>query len=102
MDEKTYSITLADGTVLSNLRLNGNNYISKTEIDPAVFADNLSPVIISDGETQERHDTMALIQSKRYGNEWWFALRDMTSRELADIKTRADIDYIALMCDVEL
>lgn len=28
MDEKTYAITLADGTALTGLRLNGNNYIS--------------------------------------------------------------------------
>ena len=102
MDKKTYSITLADGTVIANLSLNGDNYISKTEIDPSVFADNLSPVVISDGETQEQHAAMALIQVKKYGSEWWVALRDMTQRELADIKTRADLDYIALMCGVDL
>lgn len=30
--EKSFKITLADGTQLKNLKLNGNNYISKTEI----------------------------------------------------------------------
>ena len=28
MDDKIYKITLADGTVIDNLKLNGNNFIS--------------------------------------------------------------------------
>ena len=30
--EKSWEITLSDGTKLKNLRLSGNNYISNTEI----------------------------------------------------------------------
>ena len=32
MDEKIYKITLADGTEIRNLRLNGNNFISDTPV----------------------------------------------------------------------
>ena len=32
MEDKTYSITLADGTVIDDLKLNGNNFISKSPI----------------------------------------------------------------------
>ena len=35
--EKSFKITLADGTQLKNLKLNGNNYISKTEITEDYF-----------------------------------------------------------------
>ena len=45
-----YTITLADGTKIDNLELNGNNFISDTIINDEVFCNNLDTVIISDGE----------------------------------------------------
>lgn len=39
MDDKIYKITLSDGTVLDNLRLNGNNFISSSEIDESVLTE---------------------------------------------------------------
>ena len=35
-----YKITLANGTVLDNLELNGNNYISSRIIENDVFENN--------------------------------------------------------------
>lgn len=102
MDTKTYTITLADGTVLDELTLNGNNYISREPISPEVFVGNLSPVVIRDGETEEIHDHMALVQCKQVAGETWFILRDLTAQEIRDIKTQADIEYLAMMVDVEL
>lgn len=102
MDTKTYTITLADGTVLDELALNGNNYISRKPISPEVFAGNLSPVAIRDGEREETHDHMALVQCKQMAGETWFILRDLAAQEIRDIKTQADIEYLAMMVDVEL
>ena len=102
MDNKTYTVTLADGTVLSGLTMNGDNFISQTAISKDIFDCNLSPVVISDGENEETHESMALIHLTQMEREYWFALRDLTKEELAAIKNRSDIDYIALMCDVEL
>ena len=45
---------------------------------------------------------MTLVQIVKYDEEYWFILRTMTKRELQDLKNRADIDYIAMMTDVEL
>ena len=39
MEDKTYSITLADGTVIDDLKLNGNNFISKSPITKEIFED---------------------------------------------------------------
>lgn len=100
--ENTYSIALMDGTVLSGLTKNGDNYISSDPIDPEIFEDNCSNVVISDGEVSEEHSCMALIHLTRMENGYWFALRDLTDDELEKMKTRADVDYLALMCDVEL
>ena len=45
--EKSFKITLADGTQLKNLKLNGNNYISKTEITEDDFKGKLSKITIT-------------------------------------------------------
>lgn len=103
MEEKRYSITLADGTVLGDLRLNGNNYISNQPIDESVFEDNCAPVIISsNGENKEIHEVMELVQVAEVAGEYWFVLRDISTKELADIKLRSDVEYLAMMTGVEL
>jgi hypothetical protein len=101
--ERNHTIKLANGTVLDNLGLNGNNYISTKEVISTIFTTrNCSPVIFSDGETEELHEHMALIHVLKQGSEWWIALRDITEPELETRKVRADIDYIAMMTDIDL
>lgn len=100
--DKTYKITLADGMVLSNLKLNGNNFVSDTEVTEAQFTDNLDPVVINDGETDDVHEHMALVQIAKYGEQYYFVLRDRTPDELLRIKMQADIEYLAMMSDIEL
>lgn len=102
MDEKTYSVCLADGTTFENLKLNGNNFVSTQEIDASVFDGNCSPVKFRVDETEDVHENMKLIHVTKYGNETWFALRDLTEDELAKIQLRSDVDYIAMMAEVEL
>lgn len=102
MDERIYTVTLADGKKLIGLRLNGNNFISETEISPDVFEGNCSPVVISDGKTEEVHENMALIHLTKMGDEFWFALRDFSEAELTQMRMRADIEYIAMMAGVDL
>lgn len=102
MNDKIYQITLADGTVIENLRLNGNNFVSQKPLTEEDFAGKLSRVTINDGENERLYEHMALVQIAKYGSEYWFILREMSERELSDLKTRADIEYIAMMTDVEI
>ena len=102
MDKKNYKITLADGTELSNLTMNGNNFISEATIDPGIFQSNCSPVVISDGEHDETHENMELVQVTEVNGQSWFVLRDMTPKELEQAKIKSDIEYLAMMCDVDL
>lgn len=102
MDEKIYKVTLADGMVIDNLRLNGNNYISEKELSADMFLGNLGTVTINDGEKDVVYENMTLVQLAKYDDEYWFILRTMTKKELQEIKNRSDIDYIAMMTDVEL
>lgn len=102
MDEKTYKIVLENGTIIDNLKLNGNNFVTKEELSADTFIGNLSVVTINDGENDMVYENMSLVQLVKYDDEYWFILRTMTQKELQDIKNRSDIDYIAMMTNVEL
>lgn len=103
MEEKIYKITLGDGTEISNLKLNGNNFISTEKIEESVFADNCSPVTISDGTTETVHPNMELVQIvEQIPGEYWFVLGDISEEEFARTKMQSDIAYIAMMSNVEL
>jgi hypothetical protein len=102
MEKRTWTITLADGTTLEGLGLNGNNYISSKKITEDVFTDNLNTVTISDGEHEEVHENMELVRITKVGANYWFILRDLTAQELAEMKTQANIEYIAMMADIDL
>lgn len=103
MNEKIYSVTLADGTVIGNLVKNGDNFISRSEVKEEIFEDNLATVTISDGTNEEIHSNMALTQITHPNQlEWWFILRDLTAEELSMRRLTSNIEYIAMMTDVEL
>lgn len=66
------------------------------------FVDNCSPITISDGEVEEIHENMSLVQVTKMGNEYWFVIRDISVTELEKIKMQSDIEYLAMMSDIEL
>ncbi len=78
-----YTITLANGTKLENLELNGNNYIAEGVIEDSVFQDNLSSVTITDGETTETYTDMVLISNRVDGGRSWFILGEKSPQEKA-------------------
>lgn len=102
MPEKTYQITLADGTVLENLTLNGNNYISKVPVDFEIFQGQCHRIEISDGENVDILENVECVPTLKIGDEQWFIFRQISDKEIAAAKVRSDIEYLALMCDVEL
>ena len=68
-----YKITLADGTELNDLVLNGNNFIAQTAVDDAVFKDNMATVTITnleDGSTEQIEDGVLLSNIVRDGKSW--------------------------------
>ena len=78
-----YTITLHDGTVLDELELNGNNFISEKVIDDSVFSGNLDTVTISNGETTETYTDMKLLSNRVDGGKSWFVLGEKTEQEKA-------------------
>lgn len=96
-----YKIVLADGTELTNLGLNGNNFISDTIINDSVFENNLNAVTIidEDGST-EYNNNMKLVQNKVYGDQSWFILAGKTQEEIEQEKLYqllADLTEVVLL-----
>lgn len=100
---KTYSITLADGTVLDGLTRPTNAFVSPTPIDFSIFEGNCYPVIISDGENEEIHAGMRLVVVPPTADgKQRFILKDVSPEEISLMKMQADIDYIAMKSRIEL
>ena len=60
------------------------------------------PVIINDGTNEEVHEHMDLVQVTTVDKKSWFVLRDIPQKELEQTKLKSDLEYLAMMCDVEL
>lgn len=113
-----YKITLADGTVLDGLTLNGNNFISDEPIKSGVFLGKLSRVRIERiGDAAEgddllgeeligTHENMKLAANRVIGGKQWFILADMTADELwraevEDTMCAAEIDTADWRAEIE-
>jgi len=114
---KTFTVTLSDGTQLTELELNGNNFVSTSEITAGTFDGKLRHVAISCSDENFRdryglvgeHDNMELINLQHYDAEqaakygikegWYFALRELTPEEIYKISTDARISYLEMITE---
>ena len=90
-----YSVTLSDGTKLDNLTLNGNNFVSSTEVTEDTFNGKLSKVTIvdEDGKSTD-HGEMELIQVTHYSDGYYFILADKQEDQLQ--KAVADLTSMVM------
>lgn len=98
-----YTITLSDGTVLPNVKVNGDNFISPTVISDDIFTGKLGLVTVATQDEEFQYHDMVLVQNKVMGEESWFILREQTSQEkmLTALKTTID-DNVNGITDVQL
>ena len=73
-----YTIKLYDGTILENLELNGNNFISNTIIPDTVFENNLKTVEVFDGENTQILTDQFLAANRVENGQSWFVIIDKT------------------------
>lgn len=106
-----WKITLADGTILDNLKLNGNNFISQTELTPANFTGKLGHVIIecTDNNPNEADlfmagtfEHMRLDALRKYADGWYFVLNPIPDDELRLMRLEANQEYLAMMTEIDL
>ena len=102
--EKSFKITLADGTQFKNLKLSGNNYISKVKITEDDFKGKLSKITIENetDKTSEELEHVELVQIVHYEDGYYFVLRQLSADEIDKLKMQGDIEYLAMMTDVDL
>lgn len=110
MAKGTFTITLADGTQLAGLELNGNNFISKSEIKADTFHGKLAHVTIT-GDLEKdsagligEHTNMELIRCEYDAGlgGYAFVLREIPAAELEKVKMQGDIAYLSMMTGYEL
>lgn len=81
-----YTITLADGKQITNLKLNGTNYVSEVKVDEHIFEHNLSTMKVSDGEIENTYTDMIFVQQMEIDGKYYLAFRVKTQTEkLAEI-----------------
>ena len=95
-------LILADGTELKGFKQNGNNYVSKTEVDVSVFEDNLSTLTIVDGDTQMVMHNAELIQQVQYADGWYLCFREKTEQEMRYAELMGKFEYLAMMTGVDM
>ena len=80
-----YTIILGDKTEITNLELNGNNFISELIIKDEIFSeDNLANVIIKgDNGSKEFHD-MYIAANRVIDGKSWFVIAEKTEEMRRD------------------
>ena len=107
MEEKRlWEVTLADGSKISSLTLNGNNFCSDKELTAAQFEGKLVSVTCTDGKRSYTMTNAELVQilpgSVTPDGRWWFVLRELSETEIFRARVQAQLDYLAMSTDVNL
>lgn len=101
-DDYVYTLTLADGTKIGNLRKSADVYVSKEPIDQSIMEYNMSPTIISNGQWEEKHEHMSNPIVSHVDGYYYLSIWDVPKAEIRFAKLRSDIDYLAMAADVEM
>lgn len=102
MEKRTFTIELADGTSITDLELNGNNYISAKKItEDQLTDDKLTKVTIagSDGSVQNL-ENQTLVQITRDGGKYWFVLRQLSEAEALRSQLKTANDAVAELSEI--
>lgn len=102
MDETIYTLVLSDGSTIENLTKNGNNYISKTALTEDVFDGKLFSVTEKSVDGELEMTNLELVQITEDQGECWFVLRELSPVEIQLVQMSSDIDFLAMMQDVDL
>lgn len=94
----TVTIRLADGTEISNIKVNGDNLISETDIKEHLTSSNLVNVKFDGADL----GTMKLAGYVEYPDGYHFVLLEKKQSELEIEKLSAKLEYVAIMTDVEV
>lgn len=106
MDKETYAL-YADGVKFAEgLTLNGSNYVSEDEVDvnclPEVFKFTVKD---SKGNITEEYEHGKLLQEVQYkwdNNRWYLAFAPVSEQEIRNQEFKSNLQYLAMMADVDI
>lgn len=103
MDDKPYTITFPNGTVLDRITLNSTTWVSYVKLPVGIFRGVHDEVVATNGESTSIF-RMALVRSieSPVEGEYWFAILEGDPTEIAINKMQSDIEYLAMMIGEEL
>ena len=93
------SIELSDGSVIQELEVDGNCLISENNISNELLTDDLLSEIVIDGIT---YKNVTLVRKWVRDNKTWLALRQKSEDEIWKEQYKSNLDYIAMMSNVDL
>lgn len=93
------NIELSDGTVIQDLEINGNCFISENNIKNELLTDGMLSKIMIDGVT---YKNITLVRKWVQDNKTWLALRQKSEDEIWKEQYKSNLDYIAMMSNVDL
>lgn len=103
MDDDFYTVSFPDGTVLSNLRMNNNNFVSDKPIDRATFnEDNMLGVSIRKGfNPPSSPEVYRFVSLMEFEGKWYFIIDQPSPEELKLAKIQTDMEYLAMMMGID-
>lgn len=93
------NIELSDGSVIQNLEINGNCLISENNIKNELLTDDMLSEIVIDGVT---YKNVTLVGKWVQDNKIWLAFRQKSEDEIWKEQCKSNLDYIAMMSNVDL
>lgn len=93
------NIELSDGSVIQDLEINGNCFISENNIKDELLTDDMLSKIMIDGAT---YKNITLVRKWVQDNKTWLALRQKSEDEIWKEQYKSNLDYIAMMSNVDL
>ena len=103
-----FSVILDDGTTFVHLAVNGSYFVSKTEVRREQFAHFRGKyrVVLESGEdpygVAGEYEGRELSDYRVSAGGWYFALSSVDGVRLERERTRADIEYLAMMSGIQL
>ena len=98
----TYEVIFSDGNKIENLTMNGNNFVSKTEITEDMFTSFKHIVIKDSNDNEQIIEYGKLLQIVHYSDGWYFIIVELSPVEIAVDNLEAQALFTALMTDTVL
>jgi hypothetical protein len=109
MENKTYTLTIKgshETLEVANLTVNGTNYVSETEVDTSAWPPTFALTATDEeGNITEHIEHAKLIQQTTYAwdeGKYYLAFAAVSQQEIANAQFQSEIEYIAMMADVDL